>query len=77
MELALGFHAGNNLLIALLVTADWTVFQTSSVFKYIGEPDVINQTFFSFVNLSPIYYFIFQRNIRWTNWKEKLTGKIS
>ena len=25
MELALGFHAGNNVLIALLVTADWTV----------------------------------------------------
>ena len=40
MELALGFHAGNNLLIALLVTADWTVFQTSSIFKYIGEPDI-------------------------------------
>ena len=47
LELALGFHAGNNLLIALLVTADWTVFQTSSIFKYIGEPDVMYQTFFS------------------------------
>ena len=42
MELALGFHAGNNLLIALLVTADWTVFQTSSVFKYIGELSLIH-----------------------------------
>ena len=37
MELALGFHAGNNLIIALMVTSDWTVFQTSSIFdRFIG-----------------------------------------
>ena len=37
-ELALGFHAANNLTAALLVTADWTAFQTHSVFKDISEP---------------------------------------
>ena len=37
MELALGFHAGNNLITALLVTADWTVFKTNSIFKDISS----------------------------------------
>ena len=27
LELAIGFHAANNLFAALLVTADWTVFK--------------------------------------------------
>ena len=61
MELALGFHAGNNLLISLLVTADWTVFQTSSIFKYIGEPDVINETFFSLLIIYPLLLFYFSK----------------
>ena len=76
MELALGFHAGNNLLIALVVTADWTVFQTSSILKYIGEPNVINQSLFSLSIIYPILLFYFSRKYNWTNWKGKLTGKV-
>ena len=76
MELALGFHAGNNLLIALIVTADWTVFQTTSIFKYIGEPNVINQSLFSLSIIYPILLFYFSRTYNWTNWKGKLTGKV-
>ena len=76
MELALGFHAGNNLLIALIVTADWTVFQTTSIFKYIGEPNVINQSLFSLSIIYPILLFYFSRKYNWTNWKDKLTGKV-
>ena len=59
MELSLGFHAGNNLLIALIVTADWTVFQTTSIFKYIGEPDLINQSFFTMIVVYPILLLYF------------------
>ena len=33
LELALGFHAANNLITALLVTADWTAFQTDSILQ--------------------------------------------
>ena len=76
MELALGFHAGNNLLIALIVTADWTGFQTTSIFKYIGEPNVINQSLFSLSIIYPILLFYFSRKYNWTNWKGKLTGKV-
>jgi hypothetical protein len=38
MELALGFHAANNL-VGLLVTSDWSAFQTHSIFKDVSEPE--------------------------------------
>ncbi len=76
LELALGFHAANNLVGALLVTADWTAFQTNSIFKDISEPsagfDVILPVFIVF----PILIFIFAKKYKWTNWNEKLFGKL-
>ena len=40
LELAIGFHAANNLIVALLLTADWTVFQTESILIDISEPSL-------------------------------------
>jgi|TARA_B110000091_G_scaffold140105_1_gene149723 hypothetical protein len=77
MELALGFHAGNNLLIALLVTADWTVFQTNSVLKYIAEPEVIYSTIISVLVIYPLLLIYFSKKYKWSNWREKLFGKIN
>ena len=76
MELALGFHAGNNLIIALLVTADWTVFQTNSVLKYISDPDVLYSTLFSLLFIYPILLIYFSKKYKWVNWREKLFGKV-
>ena len=77
LELALGFHAANNLVGALLVTADWTAFQTNSVLKDMSEPsagfDVLTPVFVIF----PILLLIFSKVYKWTNWKEKLFGKLS
>lgn len=76
LELALGFHAGNNLIVALLVTADWTVFQTHSVLKDISEPstgiDVIAPVFIVY----PIFLGIMAWRYKWTNWKDKLFGSV-
>jgi len=77
MELALGFHAGNNLIIALMVTSDWTVFQTSSIFKYIGEPNAIYMSLFSTVIIYPLLLFYFSKKYNWTNWKDILIGNIN
>lgn len=77
LELALGFHAANNLIGALLVTADWTAFQTNSVLKDISEPvagfDIILPVFVVF----PLLLLLFSKKYKWTNWKEKLTGKLT
>ena len=77
MELALGFHAANNLFTALLVTANWTALQTHSVFKDVAEPDLgfIDLTLPVFI-IFPILLFIFSRVYKWTNWKDKLLGKV-
>ena len=76
LELALGFHAANNLIGALLLTSDWSAFQTHSIFKDAAEPsagfDVILPVFIIF----PILLFIFSKKYGWKNWQHKLFGKI-
>lgn len=76
MELALGFHAANNLVGALLVTSDWSVFQTHSIFKDMSEPSAGFDVILPVVIVYPILLFIFSKKYNWTNWKEKLTGTI-
>ncbi len=69
-------HAANNLITALLVTADWTAFQTNSIFKDISEPvlgwDVLIPVFVVY----PILLFIFSKKYGWKNWNERLFGKV-
>ncbi|NRS88298.1 hypothetical protein HNQ02_001212 [Flavobacterium sp. 7E] len=76
MELALGFHAANNLVSALLVTSDWTAFQTHSILKDIAEPEAGLDVILPVIVVYPILLYIFSKKYNWTNWKEKLTGKI-
>lgn len=76
MELALGFHAANNLVGALLISSDWSAFQTNSIFKDISEPSAGLDVIFPVVIIYPILLYIFSKKYNWTNWKEKLTGSI-
>ena len=78
MELSLGFHAANNLFTALLVTADWTAFQTHSILKDMSEPTEAGFTdiFMPVFVMFPILLFIFSKKYKWTNWKEKLFGRV-
>ncbi|MDR7371381.1 CPBP family intramembrane glutamic endopeptidase [Flavobacterium aquidurense] len=77
IELAIGFHAANNLVGALLVTSDWTVFQTYSIFRDISEPSAGLDVILPIVVVYPTLLFIFSKKYNWSNWKEKLTGKIN
>ncbi|MFV8355939.1 lysostaphin resistance A-like protein [Flavobacterium sp. XS1P32] len=76
MELALGFHAANNLVGALLISSDWSAFQTNSIFKDISEPSAGLDVIFPVVIIYPILLYIFSKKYNWTNWKEKLTGSV-
>ncbi len=76
LELALGFHAANNLIGALLVTADWTVFQTDSIYLDISKPELGWDVFVPVLVIYPLLTFIFAKKYKWKNWKEKLTGKV-
>jgi membrane protease YdiL (CAAX protease family) len=77
MELAMGFHAANNLTGALLVTSDWSVFQTHSIFRDLSEPSAGFDVILPVIIVDPILLFIFSRKYKWSNWKEKLIGKIN
>ena len=76
LELALGFHAANNLVTVLLVTSDWTALQTDSIFIDVSEPSaglsVIAPVFIIF----PIFIIILAKKYKWSHWKGKLFGTI-
>jgi len=78
LELALGFHLANNLFIALLVTTDWTAFQTHSIFKDISEPEKAGflDVFMPVFIIFPIVLFVFAKKYKWTNWRGKLFGRV-
>jgi len=78
MELALGFHAANNLFIALLVTADWTALNTHSIYRSIAEPSSMSggDIFVPVFIIFPILLFIFSKKYNWNNWFNKLAGPV-
>jgi uncharacterized protein len=76
MELALGFHAGNNLVTAILVTADWTAFQTNSILKDISDPSAGWDIAIPVFVVYPAFLYLMARKYGWTDWKNRLFGKV-
>lgn len=76
IELAIGIHVANNLITAILVTADWTAFQTASLYKDVSTPNLIVELSLSLLLLYPLSILILARKYRWKNWKEKLIAPI-
>jgi CAAX protease family protein len=62
----------------LLVTADWTAFQTHSIFKDISDPTKVGvgETILPVFIIFPIMLLIFSKKYGWTNWKDKLFGAV-
>ena len=75
-EIALGLHAANNMLAAFLITTDWMVFQTDALFIDSSEPSVTWEMFVPVLVLYPLMLLLFAKKYKWTNWLEKLTGRI-
>jgi membrane protease YdiL (CAAX protease family) len=77
LELALGFHAGNNLVAAVLVTADWTAFQTNSILLDVSDPNAGLSVIAPVFIVYPIFLGIMSWKYKWKNWGEKLFGSVS
>ncbi len=79
LELALGFHLGNNLLASLLITADWTALQTDAIFKSTAAPtmSIVSDLVIPVLVVYPIMLLILSKRYGWTNWKDKLFGKVT
>jgi len=79
LELALGFHLGNNLLAALLVTSEWSALQTDAMFKYVNEQAtdaMVSEMLTSIAISYPIIIIILAITFKWKNWGNKLFGKV-
>lgn len=79
MELAIGFHLGNNLMASILITSSFSALETDAIFKYTKVQDsatLLNEMIISILIAYPIILFIFSKKYGWSNWKEKLTGNI-
>lgn len=76
LELTLGLHAANNITAAIFVTTNWTVFQTDALFIDYSEPIMGYLVMVPLLIIYPIVLFILSKKYKWTDWKEKLTGRI-
>ena len=76
IELALGFHAANNLITALLVTSSWTAFQTESILIDVSEPSLGAEIIISLLFLYPLFLILMSKKYRWSNWKKNLTSRF-
>ena len=78
IELALGFHLGNNLLAAILITSDWSALQTDAMFRYTAENagTSLAEILMPIAIGYPIILLILARKYKWKNWGDKLSGKI-
>lgn len=80
LELALGFHLGNNLIAALLITADWSALQTDAIFRYTAEKASTNTLIDIVIPVLvfyPIILMILAKRYKWHSWKDKLFGKVT
>jgi membrane protease YdiL (CAAX protease family) len=76
LELALGFHAANNLVTALLVTSEWTAFQTDSMYRDVADPGLGWDAYIPIFVVFPLLLYFFGRKYGWKNWKQRLTGRV-
>ena len=72
LELAIGFHAANNLIGALLMSSEWTAFQTESIFIFNGQPNLWAEIILSLGICYPLIFFLFKRRYNWTAITHKL-----
>lgn len=71
-ELAIGFHVANNLITALLVTADWTAFQTASLYKDISTPTLVPELILFLGIIYPLVLWVLARKYQWNDWYARL-----
>ena len=73
LELALGFHAGNNLFLSLFLTSDWTVFQTDSLFIDMSEPNVTAYIIGPLL-IYAVLFLVYAKKYKWKNYAARLVG---
>lgn len=76
LELALGFHAANNTVSALLMTSSWTALQTDSIFLDLSSPSFGAEVILPILVIYPIVILIFAKKYQWKQWNSRLFASI-
>jgi len=76
IELALGYHAANNVFAALMITNNWQAFQTNAVFMDISDPGMGLDTIIGILFILPLVFFIFYKKYKWHSLKEMWQDKL-
>jgi len=76
IELALGYHAANNVFAALMITNNWQAFQTDAVFMDNTDPGMGLDTIFGILFILPLVFFIFYKKYKWHSLKEMWQDKL-
>jgi len=76
LELTLGLHAANNIVAAIFVITNYTIFQTDALFVDVSKPEVNWMMFAPVIVIYPILLLILSKKYGWTNWKQKLMGSV-
>lgn len=77
LELALGIHFANNFFACILSSSEWSSLQTPALFKEISAPSFSFFYILIEMSLYLLTILILAKKYKWTNWKEKLFGRIS
>ena len=73
LELAMGYHAANNIFAALIVTNNWQAFQTDALFIDHSPPSFGWENWLTILLFQPALLFLYSRIYRWNKWKTLFT----
>lgn len=76
IELALGYHAANNIFAVLMITNDWQAFQTDAVFLDTSNPGNGLESLFGLLVVLPLLFFILYKKYKWHSLKEMWQDKL-
>lgn len=65
LELAIGFHAANNLFASVILTNNWQVFQTDALWKDFSKPSTGIEVWINLVLIFPLLIFIYGKFFKW------------
>lgn len=74
MELAIGYHAANNIFAAIVVTNDWQAFQTDALFLDTSQPGFAWDVILGMFVVLPFIFYVFSKKYNWQSLKEKWNG---
>ena len=70
LELSIGYHAANNIFMALVVSNDWQVFQTNALYLNTASPEVGWVELLISLAIFPVLFLIYKKIFKWSSLKE-------